>query len=65
MCGRTCCTLSPDVLPYACTVVTKNPPDWVGNDVGYKTSTNIAPTSYTPVLVNHDDKTMLQSMMWG
>ena len=24
MCGRTCCTLSPDLLPYACTTVTKN-----------------------------------------
>ena len=24
MCGRTCCTLSPDLLPYACSTVTKH-----------------------------------------
>ena len=24
MCGRTCCTLSPDLLPYACTTVARN-----------------------------------------
>ena len=37
MCGRTCCTLSPDLLPYACTTVTKkkdgkrNIPQWSTN----------------------------------
>ena len=24
MCGRTCCTLSPDLLPFACSTVTKH-----------------------------------------
>ncbi len=30
MCGRTCCTLSPDLLPLACSSVTKGhkPPAW-------------------------------------
>ena len=38
MCGRTCCTLSPDLLPYACTTVTKNKdgkrniPQWSTNE---------------------------------
>ena len=56
MCGRTCCTLAPDLVPYACTVVTKGRklPQWKEAPCGghYTPSTNVPPTAYTPILYN-------------
>ena len=98
MCGRTCCTLPPDLLPYACTTVTGRTsgkaalPKWHqpseqrskskerNDNYCYTPSTNIAPTSFTPVIISRssadsysstkqykdeDSSFVLQSMMWG
>ena len=53
MCGRTCCSLSPDVVRQACTVVTgPTVPVWRDAPCGgtYEPSTNVPPTAYTPIL---------------
>ena len=59
MCGRTCCTLGPDLVPYACTIVTKDRklPQWKEAPCGghYEPSTNVPPTAYTPVLYTTDE----------
>ena len=59
MCGRTCCTLAPGLVPYACTTVTKNHeiPKWVDAPDGgeYYPSTNIPPTGYTPILFSKNE----------
>ena len=59
MCGRTCCTLGPDLVPYACTIVTKGRklPQWKEAPCGghYEPSTNVPPTAYTPVLYTTDE----------
>ena len=59
MCGRTCCTLCPDLVPYACTIVTKDRklPQWKEAPCGghYEPSTNVPPTAYTPVLYTTDE----------
>lgn len=57
MCGRTACTLDPDVLPKACQYKDRNgnkrQPKWKNNDSSqYFPSYNISPQSYTPVLVS-------------
>ena len=57
MCGRTCCTLPPDVIPQACTVVTGSTmPIWRDPPCGgtYEPSTNVPPTAYTPILFKDD-----------
>ena len=57
MCGRTCCTLPPDVIPQACTVVTGSTmPIWRDSPCGgtYEPSTNVPPTAYTPILFKDD-----------
>jgi len=91
MCGRTCCSLQPDVLALACTTVTSGrrvpklegqlpvaagKPEEVSNknsvsQDNYHPSTNVAPTSKTPVLVDCSklgDQELSQSlkvMTWG
>ena len=98
MCGRTCCTLPSDLLPYACTTVIgrtsgkaalpkwHQPSEQTGKCKGkednhcYTPSTNIAPTSFTPVMLSRssvdsylstkqyeddDSSFILQAMMWG
>ena len=52
MCGRTCCTLSPDLVAKACTTVTQVLPEWKEAPCGglYHPSTNVPPTAYTPIL---------------
>ena len=72
MCGRTCCTLSPDVIPQACTVVTGSKlPIWRDAPCGgtYEPSTNVPPTAYTPILFKDEragiDEFIVQPMMWG
>ena len=72
MCGRTACTLNPDVLMKACQYKDKGgkvtTPEWKDAPCGtqYSPSPNIPPTVYTPVLVREDTgKRFLQPMMWG
>jgi len=72
MCGRTACTLNPDVLMKACQYIDKGgkvtTPEWKDAPCGtqYSPSPNIPPTVYTPVLVREDTgKRFLQPMMWG
>ncbi|TRY79637.1 hypothetical protein TCAL_11954 [Tigriopus californicus] len=71
MCGRTCCTLSPEVMPFACTTLTgSKTPIWREAPDGgkYFPANNIPPSRYTPVLwrtgSNPRDLT-LQPMLWG
>ena len=57
MCGRTCCTLPPDVIPQSGTVVTGSTmPIWRDPPCGgtYEPSTNVPPTAYTPILFKDD-----------
>jgi hypothetical protein len=56
MCGRTCCTLSPDLIPMACSAVTGAPPRWKDAPDGgkYYPSTNIPPSKHTPILCRGD-----------
>ena len=81
MCGRTACTLDPDVLPKACQYKDRNgnkrQAKWRDNDSSkYFPSYNISPQSYTPILVScksgqgtkkrlSDDERELQAMKWG
>ena len=53
MCGRTCCTLAPCVVPLACTAVTPRgvAPTWTTKNSSYRPSTNVPPTRVTPILV--------------
>lgn len=72
MCGRTCCTIPPNLLPYACTTYRKGKqnaqiPKWnvlteksvesneqncmKSKAIDYIPSTNVAPTTYTPVML--------------
>lgn len=68
MCGRTCCTLAPEVIPYACTTVTgKTVAQWKDAPCGghYEASTNIPPTAFTPILYKNNESFSVQPMMWG
>ncbi len=74
MCGRTCCTLSPSVLPLACTLVTKGhrPPEWVqAGKAEYTPSTNLMPSAHSPVMCigeqlgHKEDPVVLKTMLWG
>lgn len=85
MCGRTACTLTPDEFPNACRYRDRDgklqDAQWKNGSSGkYSPSYNIAPQSYTPVLLSAkhvksqvkvelaEEATsawMLQSMRWG
>ena len=77
MCGRTCCTLSPDVVPLALTTVTPKgiAPTWTTKTSSYRPSTNVPPTRVTPILVREhklkdggeckEADYRLQPMLWG
>ncbi|EDV25524.1 uncharacterized protein TRIADDRAFT_24378 [Trichoplax adhaerens] len=85
MCGRTACTLPPSKLRRACRYKSKDnkvtEPRWKGGKVGrYYTSPNVAPMSWTPVLLSakhaqndpdvegeklDSSDRMLQVMRWG
>lgn len=79
MCGRTACTLDPDDICHACAHLDKRGqwivPEWREAPDGrrYYPSYNVAPTSYTPVMIskNHIDPEadtalkVIQPMYWG
>lgn len=71
MCGRTCCTLAPEVLPFACTTLTgSQKPLWRDSPDGgkYFPANNLPPSRYTPVLWRSDQNPLdlsLQPMLWG
>jgi len=73
MCGRFACTLSPGNIVKACTYKDKSgdtvAPHWTDASDGgtYYPSSNIPPTSYTPVLFksDNDEIRQIQPMLWG
>lgn len=73
MCGRICCTLGPEAVPYACTTVTPKGvvPEWTSSkgtytSSNYLPSTNVPPTRVQPVLCcTEDNGFILHPMLWG
>eukprot|EP00095_Tigriopus_kingsejongensis_P004293 maker-scaffold722_size106786-snap-gene-0.29 protein:Tk04293 transcript:maker-scaffold722_size106786-snap-gene-0.29-mRNA-1 annotation:"hypothetical protein DAPPUDRAFT_327362" len=74
MCGRTCCTLTREVMPYACATGTGKRiiPEWREAPDGgqYFPSNNIPPTRYTPILlrgsqVGAQSELVIQPMLWS
>ena len=66
MCGRTCCTMGPSVVPLACTAVTPKgaaPPAWTTKTSSYRPSTNVPPTRVTPVLVREHKGSYMHDML--
>ena len=65
MCGRTCCTLGPSVVPLACTAVTPKgvTPAWTTKTSSYRPSTNVPPTRVTPVLVREHKGSCMHDML--
>ncbi|XP_066592554.1 abasic site processing protein HMCES [Prorops nasuta] len=74
MCGRVCCTLSPDDLSSACSYKNNNGKfvkvPWIRKGYEYKECTNISPRDVVPCILSGEkvameDKRVLCPMLWS